>query len=97
MFARPLSMVLLLVSAALPAAAQRTDILTGEPVRPPSAHPRPEPEIFNAPHAPLQRTNRAEDTPPMEIYITPQIGSGTGSSGVGGVAGRGPPGQPRRY
>ena len=66
--------LLLLASGAVPVAAQRIDVLTGEPVRPRSAHPRPEPEIFNAPHAPRQVQTQA-DNPPMEIYIAPQIGA----------------------
>lgn len=79
MFIRALAMAscLILLSMAVPAAAQRTDILTGEPVRPQSAHPRADPEIFNAPHAPRQTPGRPGDTPPIEIYVTPQIGGAT--------------------
>lgn len=87
MFFRALPMVLVLLSNALPAAAQRMDILTGEPVRPPNAHPRPEPEIFNAPHAPRQVQGRGGDSPPMDIYVAPQIGTGNGYSGANGGAG----------
>lgn len=54
----------------------RTDILTGEPIRPRSEHPRPQPEIFNAPHAPRQEQRRADDLP-LEIYVAPQIGGGS--------------------
>ena len=67
---------LALLAAPVPAVAQQgpgIDILTGEPVKPRSAHPRPEPEIFNAPHAPRQEQRRADD-PPIEIYAAPQIG-----------------------
>ena len=72
--------VLLLASGAVPAGAQRIDVLTGEPVRPRQAHPRPEPEIFNAPHAPRQVQTQANN-PPIEIYIAPQIGGGSPGGG----------------
>ena len=74
-----------LVLLSRPAVAQRTDILTGEPVRPPSVHWRAEPEIFNAPHAPRQTT--ASDNLPMEIYVTPQVGTGSTYGGGTGSAG----------
>ena len=59
-------------AAAIAQQGPRIDVLTGEPVRPRSEHPRPEPEIFNAPHAPRQE-HRTDD-PPIEIYAAPQIG-----------------------
>lgn len=64
----------LLMAPAVAIAQQgpRIDVLTGEPVKPRSEHPRPEPEIFNAPHAPRQE-HRTDD-PPIEIYAAPQIG-----------------------
>ena len=87
MYPLPSLLALMLLFGAAPAAAQRgllegssgprTDILTGEPVRPPSAHPRPEPQIFNAPHAPLQSPGRTSENPPMEIYVAPQYGTST--------------------
>ncbi len=79
MSSRTLALLAAVTLLAAPAVAQqgpRIDILTGEPVRPRSEHPRPEPEIFNAPHAPRQEQRRAED-PPIEIYASPQMGGGT--------------------
>lgn len=75
-FASFLSLVILAGSAsAIAQQGPRIDILTGEPVRPRSAHPSPQPEIFNAPHAPRQEQRRADD-PPIEIYVAPQMGTG---------------------
>jgi hypothetical protein len=62
-------------AAAIAQRGPRTDILTGEPIRPHGEHPRTEPEIFNAPHAPRQEQRRGEDLP-LEIYVAPQIGNG---------------------
>lgn len=59
-------------AAAIAQQGPRIDVLTGEPVRPHSEHPRPEPQIFNAPHAPRQE--HRTDNPPIEIYAAPQIG-----------------------
>ena len=87
-------MALALLSA-IPAGAQpRTDILTGEPVRP----SRPEPEILNAPHAPRQEPGRSGSNPPMEIYVAPQIGTDMGDrDGGGALRRRRPPPAPRRW
>lgn len=87
-------MALALLSA-IPAGAQpRTDILTGEPVRP----SRPEPEILNAPHAPRQEPGRSGSNPPMEIYVAPQIGTDMGDrDGGGALRRRRPPQAPRRW
>lgn len=79
MFARTLAFVatLTLLTGSMSAIAQqgrRIDVLTGEPVKPPGEHPRPQPEIFNAPHAPRQEQRRADDTP-LEIYVAPQFGA----------------------
>ncbi|RZK91858.1 MAG: hypothetical protein EOO66_11225 [Methylobacterium sp.] len=69
-----LAMLSLLTAPAAAIAQQgpRIDVLTGEPVKPRSEHPRPEPQIFNAPHAPRQE--HRSDNPPIEIYVAPQIG-----------------------
>lgn len=69
-----LAMLSLLTAPAAAIAQQgpRIDVLTGEPVKPRSEHPRPEPQIFNAPHAPRQE--HRSDNPPIEIYAAPQIG-----------------------
>ncbi len=53
---------------------RRIDVLTGEPIKPWTAHPRPEPEIFNAPHAPRQAARTPADDPPIDILVTPSIG-----------------------
>ncbi len=94
MFMRSSALALALLSA-IPAGAQpRTDILTGEPVRP----SRPEPEILNAPHAPRQEQGGSGRNPPMEIYVAPQIGTDMGyRNGGGAVQGRRPPPAPRRW
>lgn len=80
------------LTGSVPAIAQqgpRIDVLTGEPVKPRSEHPRPEPEIFNAPHAPRQEQRRADD-PPLEIYVAPQMGAGPQQDQVSSNTGRGP-------
>lgn len=88
----PLALLAILSLLTAPAASmaqqgRRIDVLTGEPVRPRSEHPRPEPEIFNAPHAPRQE-HRTDD-PPIEIYVAPQIG-GTQQDQFSSGAGAGP-------
>ena len=87
--------LLIAPAAAIAQQGPRIDVLTGEPVRPRSEHPRPEPEIFNAPHAPRQEHHT--DNPPIEIYAAPQIGGmqqDQFSSGTGRMPF--PSGQPRQ-
>ena len=60
-------------------AGRRVDILTGEPVRPRGERPRPQPEIYNAPHAPMRGPGHRGDGPPLEIYVVPQIGAQYGT------------------
>ncbi len=69
-----LTLAVLTGSAGAAQQGPRTDILTGEPIRPRGVHPGPQPEIFNAPHAPRQEQRRADD-PPIDIYVAPQIGT----------------------
>ena len=93
MFAPKLARLVTLAFLIGPASAiaqqgPRIDVLTGEPVKPRSTHPRPEPEIFNAPHAPPQE-RRAED-PPIEIYAAPQMDTGTQQNQFSSAPGRGP-------